>query len=72
MSQRPTTLAIVVAIPTSWTSEQALAVFELLDDLRDKIWAIHGDQIQALLQQEQGSTASIVHRVDPSSDDRSF
>ena len=29
---------ITVEIPASWTPEQALAVFELLDDLRDKIW----------------------------------
>jgi hypothetical protein len=32
-------LTINFAIPAYWTPEQALAVYELLDDLRDKIWA---------------------------------
>jgi hypothetical protein len=42
-----------VAIPTLWTPEQALAVFELLDDLREKICTRHGGQIQALLSEDQ-------------------
>jgi hypothetical protein len=33
---RPTPLAI----PADWTPEQALVVIELLDDLRERIWAI--------------------------------
>jgi hypothetical protein len=40
--KRPTStrlqLTIPFAIPAYWTPEQALAVFELLDDLRDAIW----------------------------------
>src|SRR3954467_1627470 len=31
-----------VAIPILWTPEQALAVFELLDDLQEKIWTRYG------------------------------
>jgi hypothetical protein len=31
-------LTIPFAIPAYWTPEQALAVFEFLDDLRDMIW----------------------------------
>ncbi len=31
-----------VEIPATWTPEQALAVFELLDDIRDKIWSRYG------------------------------
>lgn len=27
------------ALPTDWTAEQALAVVDLLDDLRERIWA---------------------------------
>ena len=64
--------ASTVVIPTTWTPEQALAVFELLDDLRDRLWALHGSQIQDLLQQEQGSAASTALRDDPGDDAASF
>lgn len=60
-----------VAIPTLWTPEQALAVFELLDELRDKIWSLHADQIQALLSEEQQHPDPGT-RHNPSSDDPSF
>lgn len=33
---------IPFAIPAYWTPEQALAVVELLDDLRELIWALLG------------------------------
>jgi hypothetical protein len=33
---------IPVEIPATWTPEQALAVFELLDEIRDKIWSRYG------------------------------
>jgi len=36
--------AVSVLIPADWTPEQALAVLELLNGLRDAIWAIHGDR----------------------------
>jgi hypothetical protein len=29
-----------VEIPAIWTPEQALAVFELLDELKEKIWGL--------------------------------
>jgi len=32
----------------------ALAVFELIDDLRDKILALHGDQLREALQVSRG------------------
>jgi hypothetical protein len=31
---------LTVEIPRSWTPGEALAVFELMDDLRDKVWAL--------------------------------
>jgi hypothetical protein len=40
-------------IDAQWTPEQALAVFELLDDLRERIWLQYQSQIQALLQEQQ-------------------
>jgi hypothetical protein len=64
--------ASTVVIPTTWTPEQALAVFELLDDLRDRLWALHGSHIQHLLSQEQGSAASNALRADPGDDTASF
>ena len=72
MNARPTPSAVAVLIPASWTPEQALAVFELLDDLRDRLWVVHGDQIQHLLQQEQGFAAGDLQSNEPNADDRSF
>jgi hypothetical protein len=34
-----------LAIPAYWTPEQARAVIELLDELRDLIWANYGLQL---------------------------
>jgi len=39
-------LTISLEIPTYWTPEQAFAVFELVDDLRDAIWQCY--QLQLL------------------------
>jgi hypothetical protein len=72
MSPRPNPSAAVVLISDWWTPEQALAVFELLSDLRDALWAIHGDRIQDLLQQEQGFAAADLPSGEPSNDDPSF
>ena len=38
-------LTIPFAIPAYWTSDQALAVVELLDDLRELICAHYGPQL---------------------------
>jgi len=64
--------ATTIVIPTTWTPEQALAVFELLDDLRDRLWSLHGRQIQDLLEQEQGSAPNNALRADPGDDAASF
>jgi hypothetical protein len=64
--------AVSVLIPASWTPEQALAVLELLNDLRDALWAIHGCHIQDLLQQEQGFAARHFQPSEPNNDDPSF
>lgn len=32
---------VSVDIPQDWTAEQAMAVIDLLDDLREKIWALY-------------------------------
>ena len=47
--------SISVQIPDTWTPEQALAVFELLDELREKVFAFYCFPIQDLRQDQQGS-----------------
>jgi hypothetical protein len=52
--QLPTHLRpLTLEIPATWTPEEALAVFELIDELRDKICALYNGQLQALLQQQR-------------------
>ena len=59
---------LTVEIPRSWTPEEALAVFELIDDLRDKIWNLYNLQLQDLLRQqcaprrEVGDDTTLDHR----------
>jgi hypothetical protein len=40
-------------IPADWSAEQALAVFELLDDLREVIWHRYHIPIQTLLREQR-------------------
>ena len=40
-------------LPTYWTPEQALAVFEILDELRDQLWNLYGPQIQQAMREER-------------------
>ncbi len=47
---------IRVEIPATWTPEQALAVFELLDEIKEKIWALYSCRLQDLLQEQQQSS----------------
>ena len=47
--------ALTLDIPATWTPEEALAVFELIDELRDKICALYNHQLQALLQQQRSN-----------------
>ncbi len=42
-------------IDANWTPEQAAAVFELIDDLREQIWRRYGAQIQAVLREQRGT-----------------
>lgn len=53
----PSYNTIVFEIPACWTPEQALAVFDLVDQLRDKIWDRYNLQLQEFLQEQQSSSA---------------
>lgn len=44
---------INIPISADWTPEQALATYELLDEMREQIWQWYGEDIQALLKQQQ-------------------
>jgi hypothetical protein len=42
-------------IDGTWTPEQALAVYELLDDLRECIWLAYAHEVQTLLEQQRST-----------------
>jgi hypothetical protein len=52
-------------VPEDWTPEQALAVFELLDDLRELICALYLPEMQGLLREERSQPEPPVNKRDP-------
>jgi len=54
---RPTA-ALPIAVSTDWSPEQAVAVFEMLDELRERVWAQYSRQIQQVLREQRCITAS--------------
>ena len=63
-------LTINFKIPADWTPEQALAVFELLDDLRDQIGAHYSVQLFELNREQHLHART--DRDDSNVDDQSF
>lgn len=59
-------LTISLQIPTYWTPEQAFAVFELVNDLRDAIWQCY--QLQ-LLKEYRDQLKQAVDCTDEQADD---
>jgi hypothetical protein len=55
-SNRSNPLTISLQIPTYWTPEQAFAVFELIDELRDTIWRCYALQLQEEYRNQSGIT----------------
>ena len=43
---------ITVEIPATWSDEQALAVFELVDQLKGSCWGRYGCRLQEMLHQQ--------------------
>ena len=67
MSTLPSHLRpFTVEIPVTWTAEQALAVWEMLDELREKIWARYSCQLQDLLAEQTSYPVVDNDDVDPS------
>ena len=50
---------LALMVDASWTTEQALAVLELLGDLQDRIWIHYGPAIQELLREQRVSSESV-------------
>ena len=63
-------LTIPLNIPAYWTPEQAFAVVELLDDLRDRIWAHYGVQLLHQYREQYGPADR--HHTDVTTDNPSF
>jgi hypothetical protein len=63
-------LTINFKIPAHWTPEQALAVFELLDDLRDQIGTHYNVQLFEISRQQHLHART--DRDDSKADDQSF
>lgn len=53
-----------ITLPTHWSPEQAVAVFEILDELREHVWASYGQQIQQVLRDERGTAVPAAHDID--------
>ncbi len=51
---------LTVDIPRTWTPEEALVVFELIEDLRDKIWAFYDSRLQKQLRADRGGDIEII------------
>lgn len=49
--------AMPMTLPIDWSPEQAVAVFEILDELRERVWAHYGLQIQQVLRGQQRTAA---------------
>lgn len=45
-------LSLSLEIPTTWTPQQVVAVFDLLTDIRERIWDQYNVQIQTELQNQ--------------------
>jgi hypothetical protein len=58
-------LTISLQIPTYWTPEQAFAVFEIVDDLRDAIWRCYALQLQEEYRDQLQSRADDHDPIDP-------
>ena len=67
---------IVEGIPflivNHWTPDQAMAVVELLDDLREQIWRHYELQLVPLIREDRGEQSMNIAAGDPLRDDELF
>ena len=55
---RNSAAVVPIALPTDWSPEQAVAVFEILDQLRERVWDLYGRQSQQVLREQRCSMVS--------------
>ena len=60
----PNRFSIDVSIPTYWTAEQALAVFDMIDNIREKIWGHYQMKILEIVPEDRGRRVRRRVRVD--------
>ncbi len=48
-----------IDIPEYWTAKEALAVFEFVDEIRERIWSQYDTQIVAAIRQERRTNAGL-------------
>ena len=53
-----------ITLPTHLTPEQAVAVFEILDELREHVWIHYGLQIQQVLRDERSTAIPAAGDID--------
>jgi hypothetical protein len=51
----------LIALPTYWSPAQATAVFEFLDELRDRVLSHYAVEIQQFLREDRVSTTPLMH-----------
>ena len=57
--------AVLIAMPTDWSPERAVAVFEILDELRERVWDLYGQRIQQVLREQRCTAANpAAHNID--------
>ncbi len=56
---------VTVTLPEYWTAHEARAVFELLDELKERIGAVYGRQIIELCRAEHEQGIYQVTKTDP-------
>jgi len=54
-------------LPDHWTPAQALAVFEIIESLRDELWALYHLDIQRALRRDRVTRST--RRPDPNTPD---
>lgn len=60
---------IPFVLPDDWSPEQALAVFELLDDLRERIWQHYRIPLHALIRDQRITNTTAIDDTDDTPSD---
>jgi hypothetical protein len=59
-------------IPEHWSAEQALAVYELLDALREQVWDRYGEHITEQMRREYAAQQALAQLDLPLDDELPF